>query len=410
MPDATLIHDLVELLRPVLNTQRQRQNALDLLFMGEPRRPDIDLEGAPDETVRHLVITLLRFGALHNGRLAIAALLEQARQEYGYDKQPIIDSLIVRVQAAGPQTASAPKTTALSQTPVFPQTASSPQPSAASQQPASSQSTSNSSENPPDPAPPTRQTLINILLALVIIGIFVFWMFACSGRTEDIAAVLDLSWKVVVGTIVLFGAREVFNRFTGRRVLPFLKTRWFTVILLVLIAGAALLLFRPGACPGLAAAETPSTTPTSTAEPASAMSPSPASEVLATTAPIMLRFVWTAEQMTLRLPNGADKNAVAELVFVYPDLTGVERKTSLVDLFSADQLAHLNTIDCLRIVVANTARPSLIPQCESTRTQEAKNQPESPFWVRRFAVSNGNDASFNCDGTVSTECVGEYRP
>lgn len=92
MAQEQVFTELVEKLEPFFRDIRQRQSRLDILFLASTH-PDIDLNGAPLEFTRRLVLALWRYGTLANQETALMTLAKQLGAELGVDQQAHLEHL-----------------------------------------------------------------------------------------------------------------------------------------------------------------------------------------------------------------------------------------------------------------------------------------------------------------------------
>ena len=81
---------IIDFLVPLLNDEGKRQMHIDLLFAGEPRRPDLNLHGAPRETTTRIVLALEAY-QIERGKPALVDLLQQVSYDVGVDHQALIE-------------------------------------------------------------------------------------------------------------------------------------------------------------------------------------------------------------------------------------------------------------------------------------------------------------------------------
>jgi formylglycine-generating enzyme required for sulfatase activity len=112
---------VIDFLVPLLNDEGKRQMHMDLLFAGEPRRPDLNLHGGPRETTTRIVLALETY-QIERGKPALVDLLQQVSYDVGIDHQALIEewqnALLMPVSApASAQTQPPPPAASVTHSP-----------------------------------------------------------------------------------------------------------------------------------------------------------------------------------------------------------------------------------------------------------------------------------------------------
>ncbi|MEH1923253.1 NACHT domain-containing protein [Nostoc sp.] len=93
---AEIFNEIVDILRPLMNDEKNRTSLLNLAFGNDaPVLKNIDLSGNPQSFTSNMVCKLADYGEVASGKQAIWALLEYVRSQYqvGVDIQKRIDDL-----------------------------------------------------------------------------------------------------------------------------------------------------------------------------------------------------------------------------------------------------------------------------------------------------------------------------
>ncbi|MBK8032203.1 MAG: toll/interleukin-1 receptor domain-containing protein [Chloroflexi bacterium] len=103
--DKHLFDRIVQALLPEMGDADARRSLIDSALFGSPVPDRIDWDGAARPFTVRLVRLLYDYGDLTLGQPALAALLEEVRQQVGTDRQTHIDALLTDLKA-GPPTQS----------------------------------------------------------------------------------------------------------------------------------------------------------------------------------------------------------------------------------------------------------------------------------------------------------------
>lgn len=91
--DKRSYQQIIELLTPLMSSEADRRALIILTFVDHPLIERIDFTGATSAFLPNLIDTLHQFGKLDDGRPALWAVLEVAREQVGLDQKHRIDAL-----------------------------------------------------------------------------------------------------------------------------------------------------------------------------------------------------------------------------------------------------------------------------------------------------------------------------
>jgi WD40 repeat protein len=91
--DKRSYQQIIELLTPLMSSEADRRALIVLTFVDHPLIERIDFTGATSAFLPNLIDTLHQFGKLEDGRPALWAVLEVAREQVGLDQKHRIDAL-----------------------------------------------------------------------------------------------------------------------------------------------------------------------------------------------------------------------------------------------------------------------------------------------------------------------------
>ena len=109
--DKHLFDRIVQALLPEMGDTDARRSLIDSALFGSPIPDRIDWDGAARPFTVRLVRLLYDYGELDPGRSALAALLEEVRQQVGTDRQTQIDALLTDLKASPPTQSITPPPT-----------------------------------------------------------------------------------------------------------------------------------------------------------------------------------------------------------------------------------------------------------------------------------------------------------